>query len=66
MDDLNRCLLKDFTPQSQPASLLKIRQLALDNPNAVTILDTVVNWMQTEQPVTNGHTIKAPQLEELS
>ena len=66
LDDLNRCLLKDFTPQTQPATLSKVRQLALDNPNAVSILDTVVTWMQTEQPTTNGHSNKTPQLEELS
>ena len=34
LDDLNRCLLKDYNPSSQPPTLSKIKQLAADNPNA--------------------------------
>lgn len=67
LEDLNRCLIKEYFPTSHPPSLARIRQLAADNPNAATILDTVIAWLKTEQPpVQNGAIPKAPQLEELS
>ncbi len=47
LEDLNRCLVKEYSPSSHPPSLTKIRQLAADNPNAVSILDTVINWLKS-------------------
>ena len=64
LDDLNRCLLKDYSPDTSLASIAKVRQLALDNPYALSILDTIISWIRTEQPVqVNPPVIKAPQIE---
>ena len=47
LDDLNRCLVKDYTPSVEAPSLTRIRQLAVDNPNASAVLDTVIGWLRT-------------------
>ncbi len=47
LEDLNRCLIKDYNPSQQPVTLTKIKQLAVDNPNAGAILDTVISWLKT-------------------
>ena len=46
LDDLNRCLIKDYTLAPQPPSLARIKQLAAENPNAEPILDIVINWLK--------------------
>jgi hypothetical protein len=46
LEDLNRCLLKDFLPADAPPSLAKIRRLAIDNPNSTAILDSVLSWLR--------------------
>lgn len=44
--------------------MAKVRQLALDNPHALSILDTIISWIGTEQPVQAIPSImKAPQIE---
>jgi hypothetical protein len=65
LDDLNRCLIKDFTlSDSSPPSLEKVRQLALDNPNSPSILDTILIWLRAEQPSPSpGPTNKTVQIE---
>jgi hypothetical protein len=64
LDDLNRCLIKDYAPSLQTPSLPRIKQLAAEHPQSPAILDTVLVWLKTDQ-VPSGVS-KAPQLEELS
>jgi hypothetical protein len=64
LDDLNRCLLKDYAPSSQTPSLSKVKQLAAEHPNAGPILDTLISWLRFEQPApANGIILKPTQLE---
>ena len=67
LDDLNRCLLKEYSPSPQAPSLSRLKILAADNPNAVPILDTVLSWLKTEQvSQSNGTVSNRAQLEELT
>ena len=66
LEGLNHCLLKKYTPPDDAVpSLQRIRELATDNTHAHPILDSVLNWLRSEQPPAAGPP-KAPQLEELS
>jgi hypothetical protein len=47
LDDINRCLAKEYSPpEGQSPSLERVRRLAIDNPNAVPILDSVLGWLR--------------------
>lgn len=60
LDDLNRCLAKDYSPSAHAPSLSRLKKLAAEHPQSPAILDTVLAWLKSEQP-TSG-VPKAPQL----
>jgi len=67
LDDLNRCLAKDYNPSESTPSLDRVRKLAIDNANSIPILDSVLSWLRTEQPIpAPAPTNKSQQIEELS
>lgn len=48
LDDLNRCLAKEYSPSDAPSpSLDRVRRLALENPNSPAILEAVLGWLRT-------------------
>lgn len=65
LEDLNRCLAKEYSPpEATSPSLDRVRKLALENPNATAILDSVLGWLRTEQASTpTNPTNKSVQIE---
>lgn len=65
LDDLNRCLAKEYSPsEGSSPSLDRVRRLALENPNATAILDSVLGWLKTEQSTSStGNVSKSVQIE---
>lgn len=65
LDDLNRCLAKEYSPpEAASPSLDRVRRMALENPNATVILDSVLGWLRTEQASTpTGVVNKSVQIE---
>ena len=64
IEDLNRCLVKDFA--SPPTtSLPRVRTLALHHPQSLPILDSLIQWIRTDSPLPPP-TARLSHLEELT